>query len=299
MINASVKYVNSNGVTLDLSGFPYKIKVEELFDWVWEANMTDISSTRSNINAFRRTSKSISTTVWFYANDNEDISELVNYFFEVTEIDVINKTAGKLIINDQDYIECFIIAGSNRKWQKTPAFDSRSITVLFPHPFWINEQAQSYQPNASVIDIDDGDTIALLGYPYQYNYGYDIEVVEGESSDSGALIRTWEFEGIADAPFVLEIYGAVTNPRVNIDGHLYQINVVLQEDDKVVIDSRDKTVTLYRYASQGGNVINAYMYQNFNSDVFKQIPCGRSIQVSSVARFTLTVYSERSEPLWI
>ena len=32
MIDANIKYVNSDGVTLDLSGFPYKIKVEELFD---------------------------------------------------------------------------------------------------------------------------------------------------------------------------------------------------------------------------------------------------------------------------
>ena len=299
MIDANIKYVNSDGVTLDLSGFPYKIKVEELFDWAWEATMTDISSTRSNVNTFRRTSKSISTKVWFCATGADQISDLVNHFFEVTEVDVVKKTAGKLIINNQDYIECFITAGSNRKWQKTPAFDSRNITILFPHPFWINEQTQSYQPNASVIDIDEGDTIALLGYPYQYNYGYDIEVVEGDSGDSGALIRMWEFDGIANAPFVLSIYGAVVNPRVNIDGHLYQVNVSLQEDDKVVIDSRDKTVKLYRYASQGGNVINAYMYQNFDSDIFKEIPCGRMVQVSSVARFTLTVYSERSEPQWI
>ena len=172
------------------------------------------------------------------------------------------------------------------------------MKFIFPHPFWIDEQEQAYQPTASVIDIEDGDTISLLGYPYQYPYGYDVEVIAG-GGDSGEAIRTWEFEGINKSPFVLEIFGAVTNPRVNIDSHVYQVNLTLGEDDKIVIDSRDNTITLHRYESQGGgSVTNAYMYQNFNSNIFEPIPCGRQIQVSSVTRFKLTVYSERSEPRW-
>ena len=294
MIDVSIKYVNSNGVVLDLSGFPYKLSIEELFDWQWEVDSVAISNNQSNVSKFKRTTKEISTKIWFYAPDNE-IGDLIDTFFETTEYDVVTKNAGRLIINDTDYIECFITAGNNRKWQKTPPFNARNIKLMFPHPFWIDEQVQAYQPYASVIDIDDGDTIPLLGYNYQYPYGYDVDVVPG-SGDSGDIIRTWKFEGISKSPFVLEIYGAVTNPRVNINGHIYQVNVTLNNDDKVVIDSRDNTIKLYRYEMQ--DVVNAYMYQNFNSNIFEPIPCGVNVQVSSIARFKLTVYSERSEPRW-
>lgn len=298
MIDVSIKYKSSNGTVLDLSGFPYKLGVEELFDWEWGSDAVAISNTQSNILKFKRTQKDTTAKVWFYANTEESISELINNFFEVTEYDVITNQAGKLIINDGDYIECFIVAGANRKWQNTTPFNARNVKFIFPHPFWIDEQEQAYQPTASVIDIEDGDTISLLGYPYQYPYGYDVEVIAG-GGDSGEAIRTWEFEGINKSPFVLEIFGAVTNPRVNIDSHVYQVNLTLGEDDKIVIDSRDNTITLHRYTSQGGgSVTNAYMYQNFNSNIFEPIPCGRQIQVSSVTRFKLTVYSERSEPRW-
>lgn len=298
MIDVSIKYKSSNGTVLDLSGFPYKLGVEELFDWEWGSDAVAISNTQSNILKFKRTQKDTTAKVWFYANTEESISELINNFFEVTEYDVITNQAGKLIINDGDYIECFIVAGANRKWQNTTPFNARNVKFIFPHPFWIDEQEQAYQPTASVIDIEDGDTISLLGYPYQYPYGYDVEVIAG-GGDSGEAIRTWEFEGINKSPFVLEMFGAVTNPRVNIDSHVYQVNLTLGEDDKIVIDSRDNTITLHRYESQGGgSVTNAYMYQNFNSNIFEPIPCGRQIQVSSVTRFKLTVYSERSEPRW-
>lgn len=298
MIDVSIKYKSSNGTVLDLSGFPYKLGVEELFDWEWGSDAVAISNTQSNILKFKRTQKDTTAKVWFYANTEESISELINNFFEVTEYDVITNQAGKLIINDGDYIECFIVAGANRKWQNTTPFNARNVKFIFPHPFWIDEQEQAYQPTASVIDIEDGDTISLLGYPYQYPYGYDVEVIAG-GGDSGEAIRTWEFEGINKSPFVLEIFGAVTNPRVNIDSHVYQVNLTLGEDDKIVIDSRDNTITLHRYESQGGgSVTNAYMYQNFNSNIFEPVPCGRQIQVSSVTRFKLTVYSERSEPRW-
>lgn len=298
MINVSIKYENSKGDVLDLSGFPYKLKIEELFDWEWEVDSVAISNNQSNISRFRRPIKNKTTLVWFYAPTDSEVAELIDTFFETTEYDVVTNQAGKLIINDGDYIQCFIVAGENRKWQHRPSFNARTVKFIFPHPFWVEEQEQAYQPTASIIDIEDGDTIHLLDYPYLYPYGYDVEVIAG-GGDSGAAIRSWQFEGIAESPFVLEMYGAVTNPRVNIDGHVYQVNVTLGEDDKLVVDSRDNTIKLHRYTSQEeGTVVNAYMYQNFNSNIFQPIPCGRIIQVSSAGRFKLTVYSERSEPRW-
>lgn len=297
MIEANIKYINSQGKVLDLSGFPIKLQVEDLFDYEWSVDTVAVNNTSSNVTRFKRHLKDATVKAWFYASTQEDVAALINYFFETTEYDVVTKQPGRLVVNDGAYMVCFITSGENRKWQKQPSFNERMIKFTFPHPFWIDEQTQAYQPSASKRDIDEGKTLHLLGYPYQYRYGYDVEVIEG-SGDDGSAIRSWEFAGIAEAPFVLEIYGAVANPRVTIDGHLYQVNVTLQEDDKVVIDSRDNTVTLYRYASQGGNVINAYSYQNFDSNVFQPIPCGRAIQASSVSRFKLTVYAERSEPQW-
>lgn len=297
MINAKVKYINSVGTSLDLSGFPYLVKTEELFDWEWDYDLTSISNTQSNVTRFFRSSKEKDTTVWFYANDRSTISGLVDDFFEVTEYDVIRGTAGKLVVNDNLYIECFIVKGQNRKWGKHLPYNARTVTFLFPHPFWIDKQEKIYQPDVSPEEHGEGNILHLMSYPYQYNYGYDVDVFEG-SGGGDSEIKVWSFNGISSAPFVMEMYGEATNPRVNIDGHLYQVKVSLNADDKVVIDSNNRTVTLYRYVSEGGNVINAYMYQNFNSDIFQQIPCGRNIMVSSPIRFSLRVYAERSEPKW-
>ena len=129
----------------------------------------------------------------------------------------------------------------------------------------------------------DGD---MLDYNYDYDYDY-------KGLENGK--RTWEVNYFLPAEFELTIDGAVTNPRIVINGHVYQVYTTLTGSERLVINSKDLTITKY----SGTAKINQFDLQNKESDIFKPIEAGNiSVVWSNTFNFTLKLFIEASEPKW-
>lgn len=99
-----------------------------------------------------------------------------------------------------------------------------------------------------------------------------------------------------DVNFTLVIYGPVANPQVIIGDKSYLVNIVLEQGERLEIDSRTRTVTK---VSKNGEKVNAFHNREKGKTFFKKIPPGRQKVVwSGKFDWDLTIYEERSEPRW-
>ena len=99
-----------------------------------------------------------------------------------------------------------------------------------------------------------------------------------------------------DANFTLVIYGPVTNPQVTIGGNSYLVNIVLEQGERLEVDSRTRTVTKI---SKNGEHINAFHNREKGKTFFRKIPPGRQTVVwTGKFDWDLILYEERSEPRW-
>ena len=278
----NLKYVSAENIVLDLSGFPYALQDTDAFNYVWSYDYSAASDRGINLTRFYRNSKEIQMSVVFHADTEAEVVNAMNNFFTVTEKDVINKTPGRLILDDKSYIQCYIISAENTYWNNGIRTNARACTFLFPYPFGVTEATKNFYP------VSGGETEQdFLDYPYDYNYDFAREV-------SG--IKTWTLDHYAKSDFKMTIYGYCEEPRILINGYPYQIFDTIEENEFVVIDSRDNTVIKYL---NNGTTENIFDLRNKEQSVFEQLPAGNlTITWGGNFGFDVTAFLERSEARW-
>ena len=96
-----------------------------------------------------------------------------------------------------------------------------------------------------------------------------------------------------ESDFRIIVYGPVVNPRIQINGHPYQVNDTLLVGEYMVIDSRNNTITKYT----GSQAINLFDFRDKAYSVFQPIPGGTlRLNWTGLFGFDLTLFEERSEP---
>ena len=136
-----------------------------------------------------------------------------------------------------------------------------------------------------------------------FSFHYDNDV-----NRANVVRNSWVIRGNKDAGFIdndhyaacdfrLIIYGPCDNPEIRINGHLYKVTVHLAAGDYLEIDSRDNTVYQVKL---DGRRINLFNQRDKESGIFEKIPTGRcSVYWATEGfGFDLTLFQERSEPVW-
>ena len=99
-----------------------------------------------------------------------------------------------------------------------------------------------------------------------------------------------------DTQFRMSIYGPVREPLVMINGCRYYVNVLLEENEYLEINSR--VGTIYKTLNDGTKE-NCFHLREMDNAVFTPISPGRNrVSWSGEYRFDLTIFEERSEPKW-
>lgn len=307
-----LKYVNSQGIEIDLSQFPTRLKDAVFHDYSWKY---DGASQKYGIliDNFSKEPKTYEMVVAF-SGTNQNKRMLLNTFCDMTEYDVQNKLPGKLYVDDY-YISCFVIGATTEPGDNS-AWVERTMEVLCPYPFWISESAYSFLPQTDETQPEETPPITTGN------------IHTGESLDNNVVIPEFEFDFLKpsdqktiyplfDLPFdfignlgtrqiknpsylpgnfIMTIYGYAVNPAVIIAGHTYQINETAYTGERIVIDSREKTVIKI---GRFGEIANLYNSRNKIQSVFEKIPPGASV-LSWEGDFgvDLTIFDERSEPKW-
>ena len=158
------------------------------------------------------------------------------------------------------------------------------MAIYCPYPFWSEDVEKNFYPDSA----EKGEEYEFLGYPYGYDYDYS-----GRTSGS----ERWYIDHYRTSNFEMVIFGPCANPRVTINGHVYQVFDTLEANEYITVVSKNKTITKHL---ANGTTQNIFAKRRKDSSVFELIPSGDlSFSWSGEFGFGITVHKERSVPRWI
>jgi hypothetical protein len=266
-----LQYTSSNGQTFDLKCSPLRTKSATYtsYDWAPQAINQQLGA---NVYRFDKNAKTYQTVITITGNETER-RQWLNLLHAAFEHDIITMTPGR-ITHGMYYMECYIISSSvaySEPWT------NNTLSIYCPYPFWRRDIDFSLSAGVA------SDTYDWLDYPHGFPYDYKA-TLPGYSMITNP--------GVKAADWKLTINGQVENPVVVIDGRSIGVNAVIGSGETLVISSRDKTVM-----KGETNLFNSRIK---SPEFFDPIPSGEhSVMWSGLYDVDLTVYEERSEPLWI
>ena len=275
-----IGYENSKGTLIEFDTWPLVIDdITELYGKEWKYETTENkNSNEAMLEKFYRTSVSKKITLQVYADSEVEFCNVMNNISEATDVDVIEKTPGKLWVGDY-YLECYITETNPKDYDDIFYATDLELKIEAFYPFWINKNTFDFHK----YNISSENN---KKYPDRYPYRY----VNGSTGD---YVINPHF---TDANFELIIYGSVVNPQIQIGKNVYLVNITLGEGEYLRIDSRKKIII--KTDSNGGKS-NAYHYRKKGTEFFKKIAPGRQDLIwPGTYDFDLIIYEERSEPKW-
>ncbi len=206
--------------------------------------------------------------------DVEVATDIKNRLLEYAEEDVLAESEGKLWVGDY-YLSCFIIGSSKSKYSRTKKETIFQLKVLTDKPRWTKEK-NIYMRS------DEKDTTGGFDFPYDFGYDY------------GSKAQNIVNENFSECDFKMIVYGSAEKVRVGIGDNLYEINQSLLGGEYAVIDSREKRA--YKVDAIGRQT-NIFSLRNRDYSLFKKIQPGVNA-IDRDSMVDITLYYERSEPLW-
>lgn len=267
-------YENHKGSRLDLMEESHRIVADDslqIYQWEYESSSSNYSM-GGRIERFHRkiVEKTIQITI------TGDIQQSIDEMLGVTEVDIKSLIPGRLYVNDC-YLKCYIASGKNSgEWVPGVDFLRRDMTLVIVYPFWIREKSRSYGIQQEKVGKK---------YPYKYSCRYP--------ASYGSSLTNSHY---TESEFRMTIHGPCVNPDIYIGGHRYALGLTLLSGEDVTIDSAAGTI---EKADVYGNKENRFD-SRIGDGIFTPISSGTS-NIQWDGRFTweITLFQERSEPVWI
>ena len=276
-----VRYISSNKKEYNLIGDKMRPTdgIFHEYEWTPEVIERKIGET---VTGFTKGSKTYQITLTIRGK-LEDRKALIDDLTDAFEHDVISVSPGRIYFGDW-YIDCYIkekttgISGTWNNWTELV------VGVYCPYPSWIAESKRSFPKLIS----ESGESEEFLDYEHDYNYDYAIPY-------GGDVI--WKVDHYAPCEYEMIVYGPCVDPRVVVNGHIYQVYATLDENDYLKINSRENSVVQYM---ANGTQRDLYDYRvKITGSLFEPIAPGNVRVVwSGEFGFDLTLFCERSEPRW-
>ncbi len=275
-----IKYVCSNGKEYNLVGDRMRATSGYFHSYEWNPLTTD-QEIGVDVYGFGKEPKTYQITLTFRGKLEERkarMDDLINCF----EYDVVNTTPGKIWFGNY-YIDCYIKGTTSSVSSVRNNWTNMEIEIYCPYPMWAEEKTKNFYPDSA----GKGETYKFLEYPYDYLFDYS-------KPSSGA--EHWYINHYRSSNFRMVIYGPCVNPKIAIDGKVYQVYDTLEANEYIIVDSRRKTI-IKRLGN--GTEQNIFYKKATGNSIFTEIPAGDIlISWSGEFGFDITVFKERSVPEW-
>ncbi len=266
-----IKYVNHLNEVLVFGSDGLYVNENNLRDFSW-----DVVSENDRISGFKKGIERKKLPVQIAAT-NEGTS-LKNRLFEIVEKDILAMKPGKLIIGDY-YMKCFITGSKKKKYLVKKNYYMNNLEVSSDEPYWVKESMTRFNYGAGT-----------LGTNLDFNNDFPMDYA------SNLLGQSLNNTSFVPEDFRMQIYGPVDVPSVAVNGHTYQVNKSVGNNEYLVIDSSAKTVVLIH---SDGSEENCFNLRNKESYIFEKIPVGiNTVSNSGVFKFDITILEKRGEPKW-
>lgn len=208
----------------------------------------------------------------------EDRKTFLDEMQDAFETDVLLERPGRIYFGDY-YIDGFVTSSETKTSDIAVYYSQNKVKLYCPRPIWTKENPYTFYSYGA----SSSDNKRYPGrYPCRYANGMNNTYIQNPH--------------FTDVNFTLVIYGPVANPQVIIGDKSYLVNIVLEQGERLEIDSRTRTVTK---VSKNGEKVNAFHNREKGKTFFKKIPPGRQKVVwSGKFDWDLVIYEERSEPRW-
>lgn len=281
-------YLNHKNQKLDFMNGNYEVEESSFFSHEWEYDSQSLSRLGERITRLKKRTQKRKLIVHITNQGLVSCEKAFNDLFDVVEADSLDMIPGRLFL-DGSYLSCFVVMSEPKYFVPGIGSISCELSLITPYPFWITEQ---HIQIGAISEVDAmSETTGTKTYPYTYPYRYPLLQTE---------INEY-IDHYTDSDFKMIVYGPTTSVLINIAGHRYEVNYPLEAGEYMVIDSRPNTPKeekLYVVRTNGIRE-NIFDYRSAEYSVFKKIPPGRvKIDYSRTYGIDLTIFQERSEPLW-
>lgn len=274
-----ISYENHLGETLDVNGAGIYIDASSFDNWEWKYSLLN-----GRVAGFYREPVEISAPVTIIAKSEEAGLLCRDALYRIAEKDVLAKRPGRMVYNGW-YMRCYVVSSSKDMHWYDGAIAEYELRVLAESPVWVRDHELSLPKNGYGIG---------LNFPYNFPYNF-----AGASKDAPYI----ENPGIDDAAIVATVYGPASNPYITIGGNRYEVAVEVKSGGKLVIDSDNRTITLY---DEYGNTENVFSKRRgvqragSGSFVFQKVPPGMH-RIAWDGSFALSIllHERQSERRWI
>jgi hypothetical protein len=282
----TITYTSSSGESFDLMTFRLPRIMEANFHtFSWEP---EVSARRfgEKVEKWKKEALTMSAVILF-AGSPSDRRKALNTFHSAIDGDFFRNQPGILKWQDS-YIKCFIRSSSTYPSEEGNR-TLNDIQIYCPNPFWIQEQTLEIEPlgDIEVLPTDKQYTSSAYGYPHSYT----------RVADLPQMI----VDHYADCDFRLVAYGAASEISISIGGHVYAVDHAVQAGEQLVIDSRqDQAADRHCYlVGTDGSITNCFNDRDPSSSLLQKIKAGvNQISYTRGYKIALTIFKERSEPLW-
>lgn len=262
-------YINHLNESISFGIGNILIDKNDIRDYEWTYN-----SQYNKITGFNRAISKKKLPVLIYGSER---NATANRLFEVIEKDVLANKSGKLYSGDY-YLPGFFY-GSAKKDYNDKRFLKLTLTFVSTQNKWIN--SRSYVFRSWEETESEG-----LDYPFDYPFDYASPI------DIKNLTNT----GFVPSNFIIQVYGPAINPSVMIGGDIHKVNITLDTNEYLTIDSVAKTVVK---TARNGNKTNEFYNRDLDHYIFEKIKVGNnSVVIQPECNVDIAVLEERSEPAW-
>lgn len=277
-----IEYTSGSTGRMWILNYTYEIKVRQFNPWVTKWNYESIKEQFGvRLSSFTKNPIELELVLKFRGSE-QGISDRLNEFFADCEQDIGEMKAGRLSIETW-YLNGFFIERQTEPARTFYGYE-QTLRFLAPYPFWIKDYQKVFPKNSSIESTD-------LNYDYDYDYDFTPDI------GGDVLWKITHTEQQFPSHFQMKIQGAAVNPRIAVNGHIYEVETTLGANELLVIDSRDNTITGIQ---QNGTRQNLYMYRNTSSDIFRKMPIGnKRVTWNGTFSFQIIAFVERSEPPWL
>lgn len=269
-----IRYKNHVNEIIDMGTGTIFVNENDLHDFSWS-----VTSKNDRISAFKKGIVKKTIPLQIVCESEAEGIEIRNRIFEIMEKDVLAMQHGRFIIGDY-YLKCYVTGSKKSEYLKNKGMMSVSLTVQTDYPEWVKETITTFNYGAGTQGTN-------LDYNNDFPYDYTSNLL-------GQMLENTSFK---ESNFIINIYGASTNPKVTIAGHDYEVNVTFAANEYLTINSIDKTIVLTK---TDGTKVNCFNLRNRNSYIFEKIPAGTNlVGANGNFKFDITLLDERGEPKWI
>lgn len=268
-----LKYKNHVNEVFEFGKDGIYVDMNDLHDYEWS-----VTSKGNRISALQRSVSTRKLPITIMCDTEENGITARNKLLEICEKDVLAMQHGQIIIGDY-YFKCFVTKSTKSDYIQSKRYMTLTLTLASDFPYWVKEVAKSFKAGET---SGEG-----LDYLFDYPFDYAASTASTEINNTGFVASN----------FKIIIYGACSDPAINIGGHTYQVNCDVGDSEFLTIDSTTKKIYV---TANDGTMINQFNNRNKLSYIFEKIPTGKSaITWSGGFGFDIILMEERSEPKWI